>query len=95
MCVLTGFYGDENYPVFLEVANIFVRDRGQRIWFSGEKLNTLYFDAHYHAWVGDRFLPKCIRCVDPVCMQYYRPVVLTAIQTQSNSLLCISLHHGL
>jgi hypothetical protein len=95
MCVLSSFAGDDNYPVFLEIENIFVRDHGQHIWLSGEKLNTLYFDTHYNAWIVDRIFSRCTACVDPVCMQYYRPVVLKSIQTQLNNLLCISLHHGL
>lgn len=95
MCVLSGFDGNDNNPVFLEVENIFVRDGGQHIWLCGNKLQTRYFDTHYHAWVVERMHPHCISCVAPACLQYYRPLVLTVVETPLSRLLCISLHHGL
>ena len=56
--LVTGL--DENLvtPAFIRVLDILARNQGEDILFFGEKLSTISFNCHYHAWALERFEPK-------------------------------------
>ena len=70
----------ENTPVFLEVQHILVRQSSgssPNIWFVGQKLNTLYFNSHFHSWCVERPIPHEIASFDPTTLLYCTPLTVS------------------
>ena len=68
-------------PQFVKVLYIFSRDHGRYLWFVGNKLDTLHFNFHTHAWRVH--VPLCHRfvSVDPRCLKHVLPLSLHCLST--------------
>lgn len=68
---------NESTPTFIEVQHILVwhSDSSNRnICFVGDKLNTLYFNSHYHSWCVEKRIPRDVASFNPRTLVYCTPL---------------------
>jgi hypothetical protein len=79
--LVTGVNAETGMPQLVQLNDILIRDQTVVIFFC-EKLTTLHFDEHFHAWSVERCFPKKYVHIAPNDLEYFLPHSLHSVNAE-------------